>query len=89
MEYSEITLDQQRQILKGRLAGWEADHFGHTINRQAMVANGVKGAELDNTDTAIRTLEASITTARDELSSIESAIEADKGEQTRPARTAD
>lgn len=74
MEYQEITVDQRRQIIKGRLAGWEADHFGHTLNLAALNANGVtEGPDVDNTEKALATLAATIEVGREELAALDTA----------------
>lgn len=67
MDYSILTVDQQKEILRGRVAAWEADHYGHTINLMALEANGVPDADKAATRTALATLEASILDGRAEL----------------------
>lgn len=70
MEYSSLTKDQQRQILNGRIAGWEADHFGHEINLLALEANSASEEELKSTRDALTTLENSVLAARAELNAL-------------------
>lgn len=72
MEYEHVSKDQQVAILKGRLAGWEADHFGHEINLAALDASDAGETEKTSTRTALRTLEASITAGRAKLAELES-----------------
>lgn len=67
MEYSHLTKDQQRQILKGRVTGWEADHFGHEINLAALLAAKTEPDGLENTYKALAALEASIIAGREKL----------------------
>lgn len=73
MEYTEFTKEQQEQTLKGRIAAWEADHFGHEINKQAFLAlpNGEdKDKGVKQSNEAQATLEASITSAKNHLAKL-------------------
>lgn len=71
MEYSHITKDQQRQILKGRIAGWESEHWGHEINLAALKASGsTTPDDLEITYKSLAVLEASILSARDQLAAL-------------------
>ncbi len=63
MEYQEVDKNQQQAILKGRLAGWEGDHLGHTLNLAAGQAAGDQ-ATIEASQDAIRVLEASIEAGR-------------------------
>lgn len=66
MDYTELDVDQQKQILKSRIAGWEAEHFGHTLNLAAGEAVKDK-ATIDASGRALKILEASILAGRAEL----------------------
>lgn len=66
MDYSELDVDQQKQILKSRIAGWEADHYGHSINLAA--GEAVKDKDtIFASNKAMKILESSITAGRAEL----------------------
>lgn len=40
MQYSELTEDEQLQILKQRRRQYEAEHFNHSVNKELLVASG-------------------------------------------------
>ena len=70
MEYTEFTVVQQRQLLKSRIAGWEADHFGHEIN--LMAGQTVRDqSTIDASETALRVLEDSVNAAKEMLTTLE------------------
>jgi hypothetical protein len=70
MEYSQVNNDEKRRILKGRIAGWESDHWGHEINLLALQANSSSEEETLTTRQALKTLEASIMAARAHLTNL-------------------
>ena len=75
-EYTEFTAEQQEQVLKSRIAGWEADHFGHEINKQAFEAlpdSDDKAIGIKQSKDAQTTLEASIQSAKSHLSKLKAA----------------
>lgn len=71
MEYSQVSKDQQIQILKGRIAGWEADHYGWEINLAAIEASGGTESDLKTARDNLNTLEASINAGRAKLAELD------------------
>lgn len=57
MEYTELSADQQKEILVNRKRQYEAEHFNHVVNRDLLVAGGATDAE---TQRAIKTAEAAL-----------------------------
>ena len=79
MDYSEVTTDQRIAILKGRIAGWETDHFGHEINLAAgQAANDP--TTIEQSQTAMTILEASIAAGKKMLDDL-------TAQQSQPAAT--
>lgn len=67
MHYSEFSTDQQKASLRQRIAAWEADHFGHEVNKQALAAlpaSEDKDTALKQANEAQATLESSINAAK-------------------------
>lgn len=75
MEYTEFTKEQQEATLKSRIAAWEADHFGHEINKQAFLslpAGNDRDQGVKQSNEAQATLEASINSAKAHLTKLKS-----------------
>lgn len=72
MEYSQVDKDQKIQMLKGRILGWESEHFGHEINLTALEAVGSSDLEKASSVRALEVLEASILAGRAKLAELES-----------------
>lgn len=75
MEYTEFSKEQQEAVLKSRIAGWEADHFGHEINKQAFLAlpaSDERDQGVKQSNEAQATLEASINSAKKHLARLRS-----------------
>lgn len=69
IEYSELSADQQRQMLKGRLAQFEAEHYGTVINLAVFKANGLKG-DLENAERNLSQLEKAIYSVKAMISAL-------------------
>lgn len=76
MRYTEFNAEQQQATLRSRIAAWEADHFGHEINKAAF-ASLPPGEERDrgikDSNDAQAVLESSITVARAKLDELKAA----------------
>ena len=76
IEYTEFGPEQQEQTLRSRIAAWEADHFGHEINKQAFaaLADGPdKEKGLKDANDAQKVLESSIGAAKSHMAKLKAA----------------
>lgn len=77
IEYTEFSKEQQEATLKSRIAGWEADHFGHEINKQAFSSlpdGDDKDKGIKQANDAQSTLEASIKSAKAHLTKLKGTV---------------
>lgn len=61
MNYTKLDAAQQKAILDQRLAGYESEHYQHTLNKDLLVSSGATDAktkaEIANAEAAIKTLD--------------------------------
>lgn len=74
MEYTEFSVEQQENAVRGKIAAWESDHYNHSINLAAGKAAGDK-ATVEVSERAMATLEKSIEAGRAELEALRSSAE--------------
>lgn len=78
MEYKHLTPDQQEQMLVGRIQQLEAEHFGHTLNAEALdiatdISDEAKERQRTDTENSITTIEAAHKIATEKLDAIRAA----------------
>lgn len=69
-EYEQLTKQQQIDQIKGRLTGWEAEHYGNTISLASAEASGEDQAA-EQFRRNVKILEASLNVGRQELARLE------------------
>lgn len=61
MEYTELSTEEQVQILGQRKKQYEAEHFNHTVNKDLLIATGATDEEtkraIADADKALKTLD--------------------------------
>lgn len=79
MEYTELSEDEQKQILKQRAKQYEGEHFNHSVNKELLLATGntddatkdaIKAAE-----EAMSTLDDAYAATKDKLANLEKGAE--------------
>lgn len=77
MEYSELTDDEQVQILQQRIRQYEGEHFNHSVNKELLLASVPAGSEPDDaTKEAIKAAEEAMKTLDDAHTNTKAKVEA-------------
>lgn len=75
MEYTELSADQRKAMLKDRIRAYEMDHFGHEMNKAAL-ANQSTDEQVEqaiaDADKAQAVIEAAVDACKTELAALDS-----------------
>jgi hypothetical protein len=75
MEYTELTVDEQKNILQQRKRQYEAEHYNHVINKELLTATGATDdqtkAAIKAADDAMKTLDNAHAATKKKLADLE------------------